>query len=275
MPIPLLSPVSPRDLALILSDLEAGTPRQWFWLEIAATQPASPPPSRLHPAAILLRRGGPALVWPWLRQQKLPGLALYTRSMAPLWQRLAQVAGDSALACTALPALLAGFDRLPAIQLFTVWLLMLGGMAWQGWRAIRTAPPVGRDDTDLPGPEDSVGITGQLLAAGATASEALALTAALRADASRVWPALQVRLPALAPGLPGRGLCGMLSMLAWLAASLPMLLALSWLPAPWGLPAGIILCAAVAAGGKGRLAGGFVLLAGLLAFALGRLGHVL
>ncbi|SMC29785.1 hypothetical protein SAMN02745857_04126 [Andreprevotia lacus DSM 23236] len=271
------APATARALALQLSDLEAGTPRQWYWLEIAAVQAQSP--ARRHAGLWLLRHAGIALLWPWLHRAGLPGLALYERSIAPLWQRHAQLLADGAMLCTALPALLAGFARLPATQAFLAWLLMLGGLVWH---VVRTKAPqrpaADRDDTETdeqPGPEDSVGLTGQLLAAGTSPGEALALIAALRARPDSAWASLLPRLPALAPPPPRARTRRMLNGLGWLAGSLPGTLLISWLPSPFALPVATTACALLTWRAKGPAGGALIVLTALLAYACGRLGHVL
>lgn len=272
------APATARELALQLSDLEAGSPRQWYWLEIAAVQAQAPARRRAHPGLWLLRHAGIALLWPWLRRAGLPGLALYERGIAPLWQRHAQLVADGAMLCTALPALLAGFARLPATQAFLAWLLMLGGLVWHVARTKAPSRPTTDGDGEAdeqPGPEDSVGLTGQLLAAGTSPSDALALIAALRARPDSAWASLLPRLPALAPVPAGAGLRRMLNALGWLIGSLPAVLLLSWLPSPFALPVAAIACALLTWRCKGPTVGALIVLAALLAYACGRLGHVL
>ncbi|WP_035057806.1 hypothetical protein [Andreprevotia chitinilytica] len=269
--------LAPKTLALLLSDLEAGTPRQWYWLEIADALPAVTTTSgKVRFTEKLLGHVGFTLSWPWLQRQALPGIGLYERVLRPVWRRAAEITGDGALCAAALPALLAGFGRLPALQAFLVWLLALFGCIWQGWRFSRTAPSprIVTDEEEAPGPEASVGLAGQLLAADVPPTEALRLVVALRADAAAAWPALLPQWPELAPPAPTAAPRFVLGASGWLAGTLPVALGLSFLPAPFGLPVGVAAVALVTAQCKGRLSGGLVLLAGLIAFALGRLGHV-
>ncbi|TJZ78922.1 hypothetical protein [Chitiniphilus eburneus] len=285
MPIRPPSPFQPRPFddgeraALLrrLSDLDAGTPRQWLWLELAAGTATGETP-RTRRIGRLLALGGPWLAWRWLRRAELPGLTLYARLAGSLRARLRHARQDGLLCVLCLPALLAGFERLPAIQAMSAWLVVLLGTLWQAWRqpgaqaSTHTADDDGDGEEELPGPEAALGLAGMLIGAGQAPLAAQRLVVQLRAAPDATLPALLAVLPTLAPSPPPPATRRWLTCLHWLAATLPPAWLIGALPTPWGLGAAVaygVLLAAKASRGTALL----VAVATLLAHALGRLGH--
>ncbi|WP_255991552.1 hypothetical protein [Chitinolyticbacter albus] len=276
MPFCHLSPDQITALQRQLSDLEAGSVRQWFWLELAHQRPASNT-RRVRALAWLLQRGGPALAWPWLRCSGTPGTTLYAGQAVPLWRGLAQSRQDGLLLLLCLSALLAGFERLPASQAFAAWCIAGFGALWQASRA-RTPVPSADDDADdgeaLPGPESSLGLAGILISRGVAPRDAMTLVALLQQQGDAALTALLHALPELAPPAPRPAAIRVLRAGNWLGATLPPSLLIAQLPAPWGLLAAAA-CGMACAGVRSRMAGLLVGMATLIAYALGRIGHVL
>ncbi|BCL76292.1 hypothetical protein JHS3_20280 [Jeongeupia sp. HS-3] len=253
-------------LANTLSDLEAGTPRQWYWLEIAATQANSPG----NRASRILDKLGPAWTWPWLKRSALPGVGLYASTLDPAWAAVRDKAAGGALYVAVTPALLAGLGLLPASQSFAAWLILLLGLLVAPWRIPAIPAPTA---PDLPGPEECTGLTGLLLASGSSPQHALGLVAGLRTDPDLAWPALLQALPALAPPPPSRWQLGRLCAAGWLAGTLPAALLISLLPAPWGLLAAALASCGLIARLDGRRAALVAAGCTLLLYALGALAH--
>ncbi|GHD67227.1 hypothetical protein [Jeongeupia chitinilytica] len=261
--------LAPGALARMLSDREAGTARQWYWLEIAATLPkgdgrsgdATPWPGRL----------APLWAWPWLRASRLPGVGLYAAVCEAAWQTARDKAAGGALYAAIAPALLSGLGLLPASQAFAVWLILLSGLLAAPWR-IRPAPATA---DPLPGPEECTGLAGLLLASDCPPDRALALVAALRADPDAAWPELLQHLPQLAPPVPTRQQLAGLRATGWLAGTLPAALLISVLPAPWGLPAAVLAGAALNTRLIGRRAGLVTAGSAALVYGLGAAVHLL
>ncbi|WP_432724007.1 hypothetical protein R0381_000664 [Jeongeupia wiesaeckerbachi] len=257
-------------LAWRLSDGEAGTPRQWYWLEIAALLPASSAaPRRI---VDLVGRIGPLWCWPWLERCGLPGIALYTATQAPVWQQARDTATAAALYVAVVSALLAGFGLLPATQAFAAWLLLLFGALYTAWRTPQ-APPAADDAS--PGPEECTGLTGLLLATGCTPPHALALVAALRASPDSGWPALIEACPALLPPPPSQRQRAGLRTLAWISGTLPAATLLAVVPAPWGLVAVVLASAGLIARLAGRRAALVAAGSTALVYGLGTAVHLL
>ncbi|WP_148717022.1 hypothetical protein [Chitinolyticbacter meiyuanensis] len=261
-------------LQRVLSDLEAGTTRQWYWLELSQQHPAALS-RRVRTLAWLLRRGGPALAWPWLRG-RLAGTALYATPGETLWRRLAQVRQDALLAVLCSGALLAGFERLAATQAFAAWCIAGIGALWQAWRVPAVPPPPELDDDSeiLPGPESSLGLAGMLMGRGLSPQAAMTLVASLRQRQDAAVPALLAAMPELAPPPPTAALQRWLRAGQWLFATLPVALVAGVLPSPWGMALGAAWGTLLAAR-NGRSTALLVALAALIAYALGRLGHAL
>lgn len=275
--MPLLA-TSPRQLALHLSDYEAGNPRQWYWLEIAALQPVSP----ATPAwpLWLVQRYGPALAWPVLRASALPGRALYALHARTLSRIAHQSAQDAALATATLPLLLAGFDLLTATLGFALWLLLLLGLVGQSLRVARQyRPPLvnvippDELEEELPGPEEIVGLQALLIATGTPPQHAARILSQLADQADAALPDLLSALPDLAPPPPERHARLQAACWAWLLVMLPPSLLWAWLPRWPGLLVCVGWSALVMAAWQRRSAALLVLLSGLIAFALGRLAH--
>ncbi|UXY15019.1 hypothetical protein N8I74_17150 [Chitiniphilus purpureus] len=221
------------------SDLEAGSPRQWLWLELAGSGPAHRS-MRVRLLGRLLDWGGPWLIWHWLACAQLPALALYGPHQRALQRRLRQMRQDGLLWVLCLPAFLAGFDRWPESQALLAWTVTLSGALYQAWRwrAPAVPDPGGADDGEvLPGPEASLGLAGLLIAAGYAPAAAARAIAALHTDADTALPTLAKALPQLRPPPPSSGPRIVLALLHWLAATVPAACALGLLPAPWGLVA--------------------------------------
>ncbi|KPC54314.1 hypothetical protein [Amantichitinum ursilacus] len=271
---------APRALALQLSDAEAGTPRQWYWLEIAALQTPLADPPRLP--LWLVRRFGPLLAWPVLRASRLPGAALYALHARSVSRISHQSAQDAALAIATVPMLLAGFNLLTPTLAFISWLLLLGGLIWQSVRAGRTprgaaVRKINPDEDDaaaqLPGPEEIVGLQALLISVGAPPATAARLLAALAEQADTVLPDLLSWLPDLAPAPPDRRTRMRAAWLGWLLIMLPTCLGWVWLPRWPALALCVLWSAGVLAFWQRRSAALLVMVSAVLAYALGRLGH--
>ncbi len=267
-------------MALTLSDMESGTARQWYWLEIAALYPAQPVSRATRCICRLLQRFGPLLCWSALLKSGLQGTGLYAPPMQLLQRRTRQVMQDAALFSAVIPMLLAGFGRLPATVAFTLWLGVFLGPVWLALNIVRKTPaPVVTDpesDEDLPdhaGPEDVVGLQAMLVATGIAPRQAGQLVSSLHSDPVSALPMLGSLLPELAAPPPSRREYILNAIRTWLMVTLPVALAAAYLP----LIATLILCVgwsalAVARAGR-RRAAVLVVVAALLAWGFGRLSH--
>ena len=267
-------------MALTLSDLESGTARQWYWLEIAALYPANPPSPASRRVSARLRRFGPLLCWSSLLKSGLQGTGLYAPPMQLLQRRTRQVMQDAALFSAVIPMLLAGFGRLPATVAFTLWLGVFLGPVWLALNILRKTPaPIAPDPNadeelpDLAGPEDVLGLQAMLVATGIAPRQAGQLISNLHAEPLNALPMLLSLLPELAPPAPTRREYIFNAIRTWLAVMLPVALAASYLP----LPAALVLgtgwsSLAVARAGR-RRAAALVVLAALMAWGFGRLSH--
>lgn len=267
-------------MALTLSDLESGTARQWYWLEIAALYPAQPASRTTRLVCRLIQRFGPLLCWSALLKSGLQGTGLYAPQMQLLQRRTRQVMQDAALFTAVIPMLLAGFGRLPATVAFTLWLGVFLGPVWLAFNIVRKtpAPAVANIDSDeeLPdsaGPEDVVGLQAMLVATGIAPRQAGQLINSLHTEPLSALPMLGSLLPELAAPPPGRREYILNAVRTWLAVMLPVALAAAYLP----LIATLVLCVgwsalAVARAGR-RRAAALVILAALIAWGFGRLSH--
>ncbi|WP_283150756.1 hypothetical protein [Silvimonas soli] len=272
--------LDPRQVALTLSDLESGTPRQWYWLEIAALHPKAEQASSRFGLA-LLRRFGPAVCWRLLQQSGVDGTALYAPQVQTLQRRSRQTLQDAALFTATLPLLLAGFQRLPATITFVLWLGVFLGSVWQAGAVLRQiqppaiAEPINDDEVldEEAGPEDVVGLQAMLVAVGISVQQAGQLITQLHTDPVLALPALNTLLPNLPPPPPGRREHLLVALRAWLTVLLPVTLAFGWLP----LLAGLALCvvwssAIIWLSGRHRAAP-LVVASGLMSYGFGRLCH--
>ena len=273
----LLPLTAPEQAALLraLSDLESGSPRQWFLLEVAASLGAAQASRRTVWAARLARALGVATLMPlWLRWQ-VPGLALYQANARALGHTARQVVDDAALLLACGSALLAGFDSLPASRQFAAWLLLLLGGAVKTWRIYKAHPlveaPEVTGEEALPGAESALGLQGMLLARGVLASAALSLLAQLRVTPNSALPALVAALPELQPPPAARSEFLRAAVYPWSLAIAPALWLNAW---QWGWIMVLLWLAALAWLAHGRKSFVALLLgASLLSFALARVAH--
>lgn len=191
-------------LILLLSDLESGHARQWYWLEIAQTlSPATRTP-RVHALGIVIRSIGINTCSNILIRLKIKGAHLYQRAANCQAEFFQQKLNDALLFSGSLMALLAGVQRLAASQQFAAWCLGLGGAAWQIWQVIRKNSARNTAETlevenALPGSEASLGLPSILLAAGIKPEVSLTLVKGLKNDCDAFLQPLLHNLPALAP----------------------------------------------------------------------------
>lgn len=244
----LLPPLDARRWYYWLADRDAGSARQWLWLELAAVSPPQWPLAPLDRLAMLLARWlGVATIADWLQARGLAGMSLY-RSPSLSKAALARDAGrDGVLLLGCLALLLLGLATLPAGRgVWLGWALFAGSLAWGGdaWQRARRQPPAIVEGADLPGPEAVLGLSGQLVSRGLPLQAAEAIVQALRDDPERQlrgtdlcrWLALQ---PAQANWPAGRGL---LAALAFAAGGLPGWLGGRILHGGWALATVALAC---------------------------------
>ncbi len=138
-----LQPKDIRHLLVLLADLESGTTRQWWFLEIAAAQfPADSNAGRSSPSRLvsLLTRMLPMLgirnSLPVLTILGIPGLSVYRppRHLPDTLQTSLHAIDAARLPCLAILALLTGMNSLLATQQLAVWLIALFTAITLGWR---------------------------------------------------------------------------------------------------------------------------------------------
>ncbi|GGP27642.1 hypothetical protein [Silvimonas amylolytica] len=270
----------PRQVALTLSDLESGTARQWYWLEIAALYPAQAASRTSQFICALLRRFGPLLCWAALLKSSVEGTGLYAPQMQLLQRRTRQVMQDAALFTAITPMLLAGFGRLPATVAFTLWLGVFLGPIWLALNILRKTPaPItpdinGTDELpDLAGPEDVVGLQAMLVATGIAPRQAGQLISRLHTEPLTALPMLGSLLPDLSPPPPTRREYILNAIRTWLAVTLPAALASAYLPLVGTLALCVLWSALTVARAGRRRAALLVLVSALLAYGFGRLSH--
>jgi hypothetical protein len=233
-PLQFISMFSSSDKAaiyLVLSDHESGSPRQWYFLELAALEAKEPRSKRARFWIFLLAKLGPALLTPALIKRGLNGAILYQNAAQHRYQLICQSLNDAILLNVSLLALLAGFERLTASLQFSLWLLAIGGAGWQTWRAratfIEPAPH------NLPGAEASLGLYGLLIAKGLAPTLATQLLHDLRKQSAHAIASLQKHLPELIPPTGSRH-AKSFKACSWLIPLLPCAWLLGLLPADRG-----------------------------------------
>ncbi|GGP23397.1 hypothetical protein [Silvimonas iriomotensis] len=270
----------PRQVALTLSDLESGTARQWYWLEIAALYPAAAASGTSRFVCRLLRRFGPLLCWSALLKSGVEGTGLYAPQMQLLQRRTRQVLQDAALFTAVIPMLLAGFGRLPATVAFTLWLGVLLGPVWLALNIVRKTPaPVvpdlnGTDELpDRAGPEDVVGLQAMLVATGIAPRQAGLLISNLHTEPLTALPMLGSLLPDLVPPPPTRREYILNAIRTWLAVTLPAAVACVYLPLVGTLAWCVVWSALAVARAGRRRAALLILVSAVVAYAFGRVSH--
>ncbi|MBM5571324.1 MULTISPECIES: hypothetical protein [Deefgea] len=233
-----------------LSDLESGSSRQWYWLEIAQKYPASIVNKKTKLVSIALRCLGINACAAILRRFGIKGLNLYHAASQQFWALAQHKSNDALLFSGCVLALLLGFNRLPASQQLAAWVVGLGGATWQLIRTIRQfTPPVlpESDEERLPGAEASLGLQGMLLAAGVSPAVSAALVKGITQDPAGFLAPLLANLPSLAPdSQPSRAQQIALSTTPWLLIGILSSWLIGLLPAFWG--GGLVLFLMLAAG---------------------------
>ncbi|MFC7418505.1 hypothetical protein ACFQNF_01250 [Iodobacter arcticus] len=265
---------SPEKYALLsaLSDLESGSVRQWFFLELAALETKGQRSKRARCWIFLLPKLGPALLAPLLIKRGIQGAALYLPAARHRFDLIRQSLNDALLLAISLLALLAGFDRLTASLQFALWLLAICGAAWQIWRT-RSTLAVNTADNTLPGAEASLGLYGILIAKEIDPPLAQRLIKDLRQDISSHLAALQNQLPELAPAT-GTPYAQAFKAISWFIPLLPSAWLLGFMPAAWGW---IICCLLLIALSylinRQWQTPALLALSGLCVYALAKLAH--
>ena len=246
----MLTPAEQGTLIRLLSDLESGSARQWYWLEIAQKYPTSITSKNTKIISIALKALGINACMAILAKSGIKGLHLYHAASQQFWSLAQHKANDALLFSGCVLALLMGFNRLPASQQLAAWVVGIGGAAWQLWRTIREFTPPALPESDeepLPGAESSLGLQGMLLAAGASPAVSTALVKGIAQDPSAFLAPLLVNLPSLAPDpAPSRAQQIALSTTPWLLIGILSSWLIGLLPAFWG--GGLVLILMLAAG---------------------------
>ena len=246
----MLTPAEQGTLMRQLSDLESGSSRQWYWLEIAQKYPASPHTKKTKFLCIAMQLLGINACMAILARLNLKGLNIYHHASQQFWLLAQHKANDALLFSGCVLALLLGFNRLPASQQLAAWCLAIGGAAWQIGRVYRQFTPATEPETDeeaTPGAEASLGLQGMLLAAGATPAVSIALVKGIAQDPAGFLAPLLANLPSLAPDPePSRMQRYVLSAMPWLMVGLSSSWLIGHLPAFWG--GGAALAMMLAAG---------------------------
>jgi hypothetical protein len=256
---------------LALSDYESGSPRQWYFLELASLEAKEPRSKRARFWIFLLAKLGPTLLTPALIKRGLSGAILYQNAAQHRYQLICQSLNDAILLNVSLLALLAGFERLTASLQFSLWLLAIGGASWQIWRAratfIEPAPH------SLPGAEASLGLYGLLIAKGLAPTLATQLLHGLRQQPAQAITLLQKHLPELIPPTGSRH-AKLFKACSWLIPLLPCAWLLGLLPADWGwMICCLMLIAATYPVNRQWQIPALVGLAAVCVYALARLVH--
>ncbi|MGL4995130.1 MAG: hypothetical protein ACRC6G_03035, partial [Deefgea sp.] len=155
----MLTPAEQGTLVRLLSDLESGSARQWYWLEIAQKYPASIVSKKTKISSIALYALGINACMAILAKLGIKGLNLYQTASQHFWGLAQHKANDALLFSGCVLSLLLGFNRLPASQQLALWCLALGGAAWQIWRTVEQFTPPALPESDeesLPGAESSL-----------------------------------------------------------------------------------------------------------------------
>lgn len=275
----ILVPLSSAEQAWLLralSDLESGAPRQWLFLEIAATLGPAQASRRARLLALAARVVGIAPLLPILERLHLPCMAIYQRNALALGRSARQSFDDAALLLVAFTALLAGFDRLPATRQFVACLLLLIGGVIKYWRVRRRHTPEKQaqpEEEHLPGAEAALGLQGLLLARGTSPAEVISLLSGLRNALPSTLPRLVAALPELLPEHPLRHEFVRATLAGWILALLPALWLDGW---KWSWLLVILWIAGLAwfFHRRGTFVG-LVLGLALASFALARIAHLM
>ncbi|MEJ2792971.1 hypothetical protein WAE56_06105 [Iodobacter sp. LRB] len=264
---------SPEKYALLcaLSDLESGSARQWFFLELAALEDKAPRTRRALFWLFLLKWLGPALLAPGMIRRGVSGAALYLPAARQRFNLIRQSLNDALLLGLSLITLLAGFNRLTASMQFSLWLLAITGAAWQIWRTRITQPA--EPENTLPGAEASLGLYGILIAKELEPALAQSLIKGLRQDINTHLAPLLSHLPELAPPAESRH-AKAFKACSWLLPLLPSAWLLGMLPNAWGwLVCCLLQIALSCLINRQRQTPALLALTGLCIYALARLAH--
>lgn len=246
----MLTPAEQGTLVRLLSDLESGSARQWYWLEIAQKYPASIVSKKTKIISISLYALGINACMAILAKLGIKGLNLYQTASQYFWALAQHKVNDALLFSGCVLSLLLGFNRLPASQQLALWCLALGGAAWQIWRTVQQFTPAALPESDeesLPGAESSLGLQGMLLAAGVSPAVSTALVKGIAQDPAGFLAPLLVNLPSLAPDpQPSRTQKVYLSATPWLVIGVISSWLIGLLPALWG--GGVVLILMLATG---------------------------
>ncbi|WP_410498889.1 hypothetical protein [Chitinibacter sp. S2-10] len=203
MKIQALSKAEQSYLIRLISDLESGHARQWYWLEIAQSLPAAQKTRKATTMGIAIKVLGINACSPILHKMQLKGIGLYQRSGIKFTAFFKQKVSDALLFSGCLLALLQGFHRLPASLQFATWCLALGGAFWHLWQEFRSSQSTNNasilESDELPGAEASLGLPSIMLAAGVKAETSLQLVKGLKYDPDAVIAPLIQALPSIEP----------------------------------------------------------------------------
>ncbi len=216
-----------------ISDLESGSARQWYWLEIAQNYPHGTASKKEKILGIALQIFGINACQAILQRLGLTGLALYQTASDTFWRLVQHKTNDAILIIGGVLALLIGFNRLPASQQLAAWCLAIGGAFWQIARIIRTPAPA--PSSEAVGAEDSLGLQGLLITAGVSPAVSTALIKGLIQAPQQFLAPLLVNLPELAPASqPSRAQQYYCSALPWLLIGTTSSAIIGALPPIWG-----------------------------------------
>ncbi|QZA82227.1 hypothetical protein [Deefgea piscis] len=216
-----------------ISDLESGSARQWYWLEIAQNYPHDAASKKEKILGIALQVFGINACQAILQRLGLTGLALYQAASDAFWRLLQHKTNDAILIIGGVLALLIGFNRLPASQQLAAWCLAIGGAIWQIIRIYRSPAPA--PSSEALGAEDSLGLQGLLITAGVTPTVSSALIKGLIQAPQQFLAPLLINLPDLAPATePSRAQQYACSALPWLVIGTSSSAIIGALPPVWG-----------------------------------------
>ncbi|WP_273428200.1 hypothetical protein [Chitinibacter tainanensis] len=225
-----------------LSDHEAGSCRQWYWLEIAAEQGKATSSWRTRLMGILLKVLGINACVAILQQGNLPGLEPFAPNLQRWQQHSQQIMLDQLLFLGCALGLGFGLGLLPASLQLLCWLyplIFLPLYCWRHWPRAKATPhhqPDAPSDEALPGPEAALGLLGIALAAGIQPSHAQQLIQGLKAGNDECGRQLGELIPELSPDATlDRFQHGSTALAAGLIPACVACFCLSVLPSYWGL----------------------------------------
>lgn len=249
-----LTEAEQRHLIGIISDLESGDARQWYWLEIAQTMPSAKPTARIRWLGIATKAFGIATLSPILTTIKVKGSDLYLDTALHLTAYLKHKLNDALLILGSIIGILAGFQLLSASLQFAIWCTTLLGAAWhiiheirrtKRQNAIEEIEP--NDQEPLPSAESSLGLASILLAAGVSPQLSLTLVKGLKQDPVTFTPPLLLHCPRLKPDpQPSLRQRLWLSGLVWLIPGIVSSKLLGVMTAPWSVLLALSVLACIA-----------------------------